>query len=77
MLDDSTVTNFIDESEYVMLLNTPVVSNDNVMNDPKFEFIIFLTTQSSKFKLEDTIDRTVSSEVISLMELLVTIISDK
>ena len=46
MLDDSTVTNFIVEFVYVMLLNTPVVSNDNVMNDPKFNLFIFLITQS-------------------------------
>ena len=77
MLDDKIETNFIVEFEYKISLKIPIVSKDKVMNDPMFDVVIFVISQLLKFKLEDTIEKTVSSEVISLTELLMIIMLDK
>ena len=60
-----------------MLLNNPVVSNDNAMNDPEFDVLKLLMTQSLKFRLEETTDMISSSEVVLLKEMCVIFISDK
>ena len=68
-LDDSIVANFIVDSEYVMLLNNAVVSNDNVINDPEFDVLKLLIAQSLISRLEERTDKIISSEVMLLKEL--------